>query len=315
MIQFKNMQNQKNHQHRVLWSQFIQSVRDFFYQKNFIECSTPVLVKAPGTEPAIDFFQMDSLFLRSSPELHLKKILAAGEKRIFEIGPVFRKNEWTAHHRPQFTMLEWYRAAWDLEQMREDVRELFEHIEIQLMQENRLQLHFEKVSIPELFAKNGMPLRPNDGIEIYRDYAVAKGLDVKSMISIDDYFFLIWTHVLEPQLNPRSITMVCDYPPFQAAYAKLNPRGWGDRMEVYWRGLELGNAFNEVCDPVEQRQRFEIDNQKRRAAGKPAMPLDEDFLSQMSSFPPSVGMAMGLERLFMAFFKIEDISAILTEPG
>ena len=111
------MQNFKSHQYRVLWSQFLKSVRDFFYQKDFIECSTPVLVPCPGTEPAIDFFQMESLFLRSSPELHLKKILASGEKRIFEIGPVFRKNEWTPHHRPQFTMLEWYRAFFDLDQI------------------------------------------------------------------------------------------------------------------------------------------------------------------------------------------------------
>jgi len=307
------MQNFKSHQYRVLWSQFLKSVRDFFYQKDFIECSTPVLVPCPGTEPAIDFFQMESLFLRSSPELHLKKILASGEKRIFEIGPVFRKNEWTPHHRPQFTMLEWYRAFFDLDQMREDIRGLFEYIEIQLMQENRLQLHFEEVSLPELFEKNGMPLRPNDGIETYRRYAVTKGLDVKSMVSIDDYFFLIWTHVVEPQLNPRNITLVFDYPPFQAAYARLNQRGWGDRMEVYWRGLELGNAFNEVCDPNEQRERFELDNQKRKTWGKPTVPLDEEFLEQMKSFPPSVGMAMGLERLFMAFFKIEDISALSLE--
>lgn len=304
------MQKNKVHQNRVLWSQFTRAVREFFQQKNFLECSTPLLVDAPGTEPAIEFFQVGSQFLRSSPELHLKRILASGEKRIFEIGPVFRKNEVTQHHRPEFTMLEWYRAYFDLEQMMEDVRELFEHIELQLMQENRLQLHFEKVSIPDLFAKHGMPLRPEDGIETYRKYAMEKGLDVKSMESIDDYFFLIWTQFLEPQLNPRSVTMVRDYPPFQAAYAKLNDRGWGDRMEVYWRGLELGNAFNEVCDPAEQRQRFESDNQKRIASGKPTIPLDEEFLSHMDTFPPSVGIAMGLERLFMAFFKIDDIAEL-----
>ncbi len=302
----------RTHGDLVAWSQFIRCVRDFFYERDFLECFTPCLVPSPGTEPAIDFFhlQKEGLFLRSSPELSLKKILSCGEKRIFEIGPVFRRGELTPHHRPEFTMLEWYRAYHPLEKIIEDVKELIEYIELQLMQENRMRLHFEVHSIPNLFARHGIPIHPQDGFVEYRQKAMKLGLDIQSMETVDDYFFLIWTQVIEPSFADRTIMFVRDYPPFQAAYAKLNELGWANRLEVYWHGLELGNAFDEITDPEEQRGRFQSDNEKRKAAGRPIVPLDEEFLKSLEKYPPSSGIAMGLERLFMAFNRVKDLSAM-----
>lgn len=300
------------------WSKFICCVRNFFEEHEFLECHTPCVVLSPGTEPSIDFFEVSgvkassrSSYLRSSPELHLKKILSLGEKKIFEIGPVFRRNERTTCHLPEFRMLEWYRAHAQLDQLKEDVRELFEYLELNLIQENRLSLHFEEHSIPDLFAQIGHPITPQSSISDYKKIAESLGLDIRSMESIDDYFFLIFTQRIEVLFNPQTVTFVKDYPPFQAAYAKLNQQGWGERFEVYWRKLELGNAFFEVTDVLEQRARFESDNQKRKLAGKPEIPLDEEFLRCLENYPESSGIAMGMERLFMAFYQIEDIDQLL----
>lgn len=306
------MQKHKIHQNLLLWSQFVRCLRGFFQDKGFLECSTACLVPSPGTEPAIDFFELkkESLFLRSSPELQLKKILSMGEKKIFEIGPVFRRGENTAHHRPEFMMIEWYRAYYPLEQIISDVKELFEHIELQLMQENRMNLHFETHSIPQLFASIGHPITPETTQEEYKQIAFSLGLDIQSMETIDDYFFLIWTHKIEPSFSPRAVVFVRDYPPFQAAYAKINENGWANRLEVYWHGLELGNAFDEITDAEEQTLRFRSDNQKRVLAGRQEVPLDNEFLDCLKNYPPSVGIAMGVERLFMAFYKIENINEV-----
>ncbi|MES3037900.1 MAG: amino acid--tRNA ligase-related protein [Bdellovibrionota bacterium] len=129
--------------------------------------------------------------------------------------------------------------------------------------------------------------------------------------SVDDLFFQLM-HLAEKTMKPDRLYILTDYPPFQAAYARIGVNGWAARFEVYWKGMELANAFWEVTDPDVQRERFQRDIQKKISEGKSAVPMDEEFLNYMKSgkFPESSGIALGLERLFMAIFDINDIQAL-----
>jgi lysyl-tRNA synthetase class 2 len=278
-----------NKDHWQLWSYFLQSVREFFYSKNFIEVSTPTLVDNPGSEPSLDPLQtqlylqnsigVQCKYLPTSPELHLKKVLAMGATQIFEIAKVFRNRENTSTHQPEFWMLEWYRAFSTYDAIKTDVQDLFLYMLDKKLIQNKI--NFVYVSVADLFPQAA---------------------------SIDDVFCILFAEKIEPRLDPQQVTFVDLYPPFQAALARLNQNGWARRFEVYWQGFELANAFDELNDPAIQRQRFVEDMQKKQQLGKDILPADEDFFNALDrGLPPSGGIALGLERLFMAIQGIKDI--------
>lgn len=314
---------QSKRDHLLRWSQFLSYVRDFFSQQGFLEIQTPSLVTCPGTEPYLDVFatefvngrQKRTLFLPTSPEIHLKKALAMGFPQIFEIRSCFRNGEISQTHQPEFTMLEWYRHYANLDAIREDVEKLVEFL-IRKFQISSVDLPFSNKSIEALFKECcDFKLTPQTSAEELRRLAAEVQIKVGLSSEFDDLFFHLFLEKIEPTLAQAGPIFVCDYPPSQAALARLTKEGWGDRFEFYWKGLEIANAFHELNDPKIQRQRSFADLELKVKLGKGKVPLDEDFFVALEQgMPPSAGIALGLERLFMALFDIKEIEQFRLFP-
>ena len=233
----------------------LREIRAFFDVRGFTEVETPVRIPAPAPEPHIDCPPSDDWFLRASPELQMKKLLAAGMERIYQIGPCFRAGEKGSRHSPEFTMLEWYRANADYSDIARDAEELLAEV-------------------------------------LKRDHA-----DVQRLTVREAYVRWAGWDPVETWDQDRF-----DFDPAPAAsLARLksdDPRV-AERWELYVDGIELANAFTELIDPVEQRRRFELAREERRALGEADYPLDEEFLNALVQMPPSGGVALGVDRLVM----------------
>ena len=300
------------------WQDFLQHVRRYFLGKSFQEVKTPTLVACPGTEPSLDVFETEfregsksrRFYLPTSPELNLKKLLAEGAENIFEIAAVFRNGEITPRHRPEFTMLEWYRAFSSLDSIRTDAQQLVAFLAAALNEKPP-----EKVlsfTVAELFKQHlNFDFKPATSAAELQKLAELHGVDVRSATCIDDYFYLIFMEKLEFKWPAESLVFVEKYPPYQAALARVDSDGWAERFEIYWGGFELANAFHELNDPVVQRQRSAEDLQKKMQSQKPPVALDEKFFQALEfGLPPAGGIALGLERLYMVLRGKKDIGLI-----
>lgn len=300
------------------WQQFISSARQVFLEKSFQEVKTPTLVLCPGTEPTLDPFETEfqlgskvkKYFLPTSPELNLKKLLAEGAEKIFEIAPVFRNGERTERHNPEFLMLEWYRGFANLNRIKMDVMELVELLAEKMKATKPAGvLHLSVASLFKQYCN--FDLTPQTSIEELKALANKLNVDVSAAVTIDDYFYLIFMDKIEYQWPADQLVFVEKYPPYQAALARIGADGWAERFEFYWQGLELGNAFHELNDPVLQKQRAIQDLKQKEILNKKIIDLDESFFSALEfGMPPSAGIAVGLERLYMALSGIKDISSL-----
>ncbi len=300
------------------WQEFLQKTREFFKEKRFQDVKTPILVTCPGTEPSLEVFETQfkleskttNFFLATSPELNMKKLLAEGAERIFEIASVFRNGEKTNRHEPEFTMLEWYRAYSGLSTIKMDTVEYIEVMADFLKLERPKEIL--TYSISDLF-KNycNFDLKPDTTLEELKKLAETLNVDVSRAIDIDDYFYLIFIDKIENKWPLDRLVFVEKYPPYQAALARIGADGWAERFEIYWQGYELANAFHELNNPVTQRQRAVADLEKKRTTGKTPINLDEKFFKALEfGLPPSAGIALGLERLYMALTRNSEISAL-----
>ena len=264
----------------------LREIRAFFDARGFTEVETPVRIPAPAPEPHIDCPPSGDWFLRASPELQMKKLLAAGMERIYQIGPCFREGEKGSRHNPEFTMLEWYRAHADYTQIAVDAEEL----------------------VGDVLWPRGSTALPRMTVrEAYLRWA---GWDPVEAWDQDRFDFDMATKI-EPNL-PKGPLFLMDYPAPAASLARLkadDPRV-AERWELYVDGLELANAFTELTDPVEQRRRFEGARAERRALGEADYPLDEAFLDALARMPPSGGVALGVDRLVMLACGVRDISEV-----
>jgi lysyl-tRNA synthetase class 2 len=317
-----NLTDRKNNslqwaEHRN-WQQFVSLVRQVFRDKTFQEVKTPTLVLCPGTEPSLEVFETEfregskskKYYLPTSPEINLKKLLAEGADKIFEIAPVFRNGERTERHSPEFLMLEWYRSFANLARIKMDMMELVELLSGHLKSAPPSGvLH---VSVAELFKQYcDFDFKPETTLEELKDLAMKLQVDVSAATTVDDYFYLIFMEKIENKWPQDHLVFVEKYPPYQAALARVSAEGWAERFEVYWKGFELGNAFQELNDPVLQKERALQDLKQKKNSGKKEIDLDESFFTALSfGMPPSAGIAVGLERLYMAIRGIRDISAI-----
>lgn len=252
----------------------LRAIRAFFDARGFTEVETPVRIPAPAPEPHIDCPPSGNWFLRASPELQMKKLLAAGMERIYQIGPCFRAGEKGRRHSPEFTMLEWYRANADYSQIAVDAEEL----------------------LVEVLTRDHADVQRITVREAYLRWA---GWDPVETWDQDRFDFDMATKI-EPNL-PKEPLFLTDYPAPAASLARLksdDPRV-AERWELYVDGIELANAFTELIDPVEQRRRFELAREERRALGEADYPLDEEFLGALARMPPSGGVALGVDRLVM----------------
>lgn len=299
----------------VNWAVFLKRVREYFWSQRFIEISTPTLAPSPGTEPFLDPLSVryefgadvHTRYLITSPEFHLKKVLAAGVPKIFEIAKCFRNKEGGQHHRVEFHMLEWYRSFSDLSAIADDVECL-----IQLFSP---QVRLARVSVRDLFSLyTDFVLEAHTTRDELYAYCTGVGIHTDHTDDFNDLFHRVWLEQIEGPLvthaqgNP---VLVEGYPSELSALARIGPSGFAERFEVYWRGMELCNAFHELNDPRENRRRFERDLTEKCRLGKESVPIDEDLLKAFEAgMPPSGGIALGLERLYMAIHGITDIGHV-----
>lgn len=279
----------------------LRACREFFWSAGFIEVETPVRVAAPAPELHIDAPRSGAYWLRTSPELHMKRLLAAGHTRIFQIGPCFREGERGLRHNPEFTMLEWYRAQADYRDILRDTQELLRHVVRRITGADRIACGAGAVDVSP-------PWHVFTVREAFLTYA---GWDPVAAYDADR-FDLDLVNCVEPALPRDRPCVLTNYPAAAAALARLKPDdpSVAERWEVYIRGLELANAYSELTDAVIQRERFMACNAARRAAGREAYPLDEAFLAALPRLPPCGGIALGVDRLAMLLANVGDIGEV-----
>jgi lysyl-tRNA synthetase class 2 len=262
----------------------VREIRAFFDTRGFDEVSTPVRIAAPAPEPHIDCPASGDAFLRASPELQMKKLLAMGMDRIYQIGPCFREGERGSRHSPEFTMIEWYRRCAGYLDIAHDMEELFAAL------------------APKECRPTRMTVR-----DAYIRYA---GWDPWLAWDQDRFDFDMATKI-EPSL-PKGAVFLMDYPREAASLAKI--RGdVAERWEFYWKGIELANCFTELCDEAEQRRRFEVARDERRALGEADYPLDEGFLKALPLIESASGVALGIDRLVMLLAGEREIASVMSE--
>jgi lysyl-tRNA synthetase class 2 len=293
-------------------------VRAFFEGEGFVEVETPARVLSPGQEVHLDAVPSGDRWLVTSPEYHMKRLVAAGLPRIVQIGKAWRAGESGPHHLPEFTMVEWYRADAPLERIAQDCEALLgaaaragglDPAEL------GLDAPFARATVRELFAAHaGVELDGDESAAALRDKAQRAGVDVGSAEAWDDLFFQIFLDRVEPALAraPRP-TFVFDWPAPLGALARRKPADprLCERFELYAGGLELANAFGELTDPVEQRARFIEEAGVRAGRGRAVYPLDERLLAALPAMPETSGVALGFDRLLMLVLGARDIREVV----
>ena len=316
------------------------AIRAWFEDRAFTEVESAVLQVSPGNEAHLHAYATEAidaagertpLYLHTSPEFSAKKLLAAGEARIFEFAPVFRNRERGALHHPQFMMLEWYRAHEPYETLMADCAAL---LALAAETVGARSLGFrgrtcdafaepERLTVAQAFRRHA-------GLDLFaslsaagvgdRDALAAQAKDTVSRIAEDDTWSDIFSRILveriEPKLGDGRATLLCDYPACEAALARRKRADLrlAERFELYACGVELANAFGELTDPVEQRLRFEAEmDEKARLYGE-RYPIDEDFLAALGSMPPASGAALGFDRLVMLVLGIPRIDQVIWTP-
>jgi elongation factor P--(R)-beta-lysine ligase len=318
----------------------IAAIRAFFAARDFREVETPALQRSPGLEPHLRAFATTleepgagerPMFLHTSPEFAMKKLLAAGVPRIFQLAHAFRNGERGSLHHPEFTLLEWYRAGASYRDLIADCEALLRAVTSaagrpQFLWRGRSadpHAPWQYLSVAEAFAQfcridllatSPDPAAPS--LERLADAARPLGIAPHQGDAWEDLFFRIFLDKIEPQLGIGAPTVLYDYPIAMAALARVKPGDprLAERFELYVCGLELANAFSELTDAAEQRARFRRDQDKRRARYGAAYPIDEDFLAALAQMPESAGIALGLDRLVMLASGADRIDDVLWAP-
>lgn len=296
----------------------LKAVRAYFSSQGFLEVETPTRVRNPGQEQHLVAFPAgQDRFLITSPEYHMKRLLAGGLSRIVQICRCFRQEEQGPFHQPEFTMIEWYRAGGTMTELMADCEALvtlaaqaaktWPAVPIPPGRGCKapslpINAPFQRRSVGELFAQyTGSFLQGNETIQEMQCLAVKNECYVSQTASWEDLFFQIWLDRIEPHLGMTSPIFVNDWPIPLAALArpKSGSPHIAERFELYAAGLELANAFGELIDPVEQRRRFESEMALRQRDGKTIYPIDEKLLAALGGMIPTSGIAMGLDRLVL----------------
>lgn len=318
------------------------AIRRFFADQGFDEVETPCLQVSPGLEPHLQAFATalrdpwggpdTPLYLHTSPEFAMKKLLVAGMERIFQIAHVFRNGERSATHSPEFTMLEWYRAGGTIGQMMDDtqalVRACAQAAEATVLRRGDLTCDpfapWRKLSVAQAFdeycgidllATAPDPWAPDTAL--LAEQAAEIGVSVSENDRWDDIFFKVVMDRIEPHLGMGAPTILHSYPVSMAALARPNaqdPRV-ADRFEAYACGVELCNAFGELTDADEQQRRFDADMDLKQALYGERYPVDPDFIAALRhGMPESAGNALGLDRLIMLICDADSVDQVLWLP-
>lgn len=309
-----------------LRAELLAQIRAFFAARGVLEVETPALSAAAITDPHLASFKTcysgpgsqhgRPLYLHTSPEFAMKRLLAAGSGCIYQIARVFRDGEAGSRHNPEFTLLEWYRVGFDHHRLMDEVAEL-----VGMLLAGRLALaEPERLSYRQIF-QHHLNLDPHRAtVADLAACAETRNISIPTGMPLDDpdpWLDLLLTHCVEPRLGSGRLTFVHDYPASQAALARLRPDDppVGERFELYINGIELANGFHELGDAVEQRRRFAQENAARRAAGLPVMPVDEHLLAALEfGLPDCAGVALGFDRLVMLATRKTSLAEVLAFP-
>jgi lysyl-tRNA synthetase class 2 len=315
-------------------------VRRWFDANGFVEVETAALQASPGNETHLHGFRTalvrpdnsaSEAYLHTSPEFAMKKLIAAGETRIFSLSHVFRNRERTALHAPEFTMLEWYRVGAPLARLMDDCAALL-----------ALAAHVAGAKAFAFRGRDASPFEPpervtvreafqrHSGIDLYQSLppgihpdtaflarqAMRAGVRIAADDTWSDVFSRLLSERVEPRLGVGQATILCDYPASEAALAQVNPedRRIAERFELYCCGVELANAFHELLDAHEQRRRFEANMTEQERIYGTSSPIDEDFLEALSGMPDACGAALGFDRLVMLATHAERVDDVQWTP-
>lgn len=307
-----------------LRAQLLAFIRQFFDERDVLEVETPLLCHTTGTDPLLDFFKADyrflpqpqPLFLQTSPEFAMKRLLAAGSGSIYQICKAFRNGESGRFHNPEFTMLEWYRVDFDLEDLMTETGELISTILAPRFPEKMV----EKISYSDLFIKvtglNPLVFSLAD----YQTFAQENGFPEAVELCGEnhvEWLDFLFSHLIQPELGLQSVCLVHGYPALLSSLARVNPENSAitDRFEVFVQGIELGNGFYELSDSEEQSHRFDAERVERAEKSLPDVQKDEYLLAALAAgLPACSGIAVGIDRLLMLLDNSQSIDDILTFP-
>jgi lysyl-tRNA synthetase class 2 len=305
-----------------------QAVRGFFDARGYVEVETPYAVPAPGEEVHLQAFRterrtvegaVEALWLHTSPEFAMKKLLAAGAGRIFQLARVWRNGEGSDRHVHEFTLLEWYRPGGTMDDLMDETAALLRATLPPVVAIRGLSndlARFERLTVAEAFWRYaGCDVLATAGDA--HALAAAAGARLREGEDWEDLFFRLLLERIEPELGKTCPTFLTHWPAAQAALARRDPADprVAERFELYVCGLEMANAFVELTDAAELRARFEADRARRHALyGGPDWPVDEAFLAAVATLPDCAGIALGFDRLAMLAAGVDDISDVLWLP-
>lgn len=280
-------------------ARLLQATRSFFVSQGFLEVETPIRIPAPAPEAHIEPERAADWYLQTSPELCMKRLLAAGCPKIFQICKCFRRHERGAYHLPEMTMLEWYRANADYRALMTDCEGLLGA----LTAGRSHGLASLKLSPP------WPRLTLADAFQRYAPISLEQAL-------AQDSFEEVLVRDVEPRLGQDSPVFLCDYPASLASLARLHPDqpAVAERFELYINGVELTNGFSELTDAHEQRRRFLLEQERIHALGRQAGPMPEPFLADLDKMPPAAGIALGVDRLIMLLTGAKAIDQVVAFP-
>ncbi|MCK4870003.1 MAG: elongation factor P--(R)-beta-lysine ligase [Gammaproteobacteria bacterium] len=288
-------------------AEVLAKIRAFFAARDVLEVETPLLTHSTIPDPNIASFKTTlnnkNLYLQTSPEFAMKRLLASGTESIYQICKAFRYDESGKLHNPEFTMLEWYRVDFDHHALMQEMDALL-HALLQTKPA-------EKITYQESFQKhlNIDPL--NCSLDDLRTCAQQNGLNDIPDLDKDGWLNILLIRFIEPHLGFTQPTFIYNFPKSQAALARIND-DVAERFEVYINGVELANGFHELSDTNEQRQRFIADLKKRAQLKLEQPPLDEYFLQALANnFPNCSGVALGIDRLLMLYTKTKAINEVI----
>jgi lysyl-tRNA synthetase class 2 len=296
-------------------------IRRFFADRGVLEVETPAMSQATVTDVHLVPFQTRfigpgaaqglDLYLMTSPEYHMKRLLAAGSGPIFQLCRSFRNEEAGRHHNPEFTMLEWYRPHYDMYRLMNEVDDLLQQV---------LECApAETLSYQQAFIRH-LEMDPLSADKTQMR-EVAEKLGVGDLANReedrDTLLQLLFMMGVEPQIGKDKPAFVYHFPASQASLAEISTEDHrvAERFEVYFKGIELANGFRELTDSREQKQRFDQDNRKRAARGLPQQPIDTNLLDALAhGMPDCSGVALGVDRIVMLALKADSLSEVIAFP-
>jgi lysyl-tRNA synthetase class 2 len=311
-----------NYETAIKRAEIIQKARNFFKARNVLEVETPILSHGSPADCHLDVFstgyhpagaqkpgRSEAVFLRTSPEFHMKRLLASGYSDIFQIGKVFRNGERGRLHNPEFTMLEWYRTGMGMSGLIDEAAVLVTEVlgRKRIVKKTYAQVFKEATNIDPLAAN----------LKEVAGYCESRGKALFSGATLTDALQFVMAEFVEPALPADALVFVHHYPADQAVLAMLEPddKRVARRFEAYCGGMELVNGFEELVDWKENERRQAEENLRRRSLGKPGLPLDTLFMDALKKgLPPCSGAALGLDRLVMLALGKQSIDDVLTFP-